>query len=92
MTFEDQLKALIYFHLEEHESAHDFVHDLKHNEFAKACIAPKGGIGRSSFCEAINQRGLEQLQHVFKVLYKQGPQSYPNNMKNLAIWSLLMEV
>ena len=54
MTLEDQLNALIYFHLEEHESARDLVHDLKHNEFAKACIAPKGGIGLSSFCEAIS--------------------------------------
>ncbi len=77
MTFEDQLNALIYFHLEEHESARDLVQDLKHNEFAKSCIAPKGGISRSSFCEAINQRGLEQLQHVFKELYKQASTVLP---------------
>lgn len=83
MTFEDQLNALIFFHLEEHESARELVQNLNHNEFAKACITPKGGISRSSFCEAINQRGLEPLQHVFMELYKQASRVLPKQYEEL---------
>ena len=70
MTFEDQLNALVYFHLQEHKSARHLVQDLKENIFAKEHIAPDGGISRSSFSEAINNRGLEQLQFYFENLYK----------------------
>ena len=70
MTFEDQLKALVYFHLQEHKSARHLIQDLKENIFAKEHIAPDGGISRSSFSEAINHRGLEQLQFLFENLYK----------------------
>ncbi len=70
MTFEDQLNALVYFHLQEHKSARHLVQDLKENVFAKEHIAPDGGISRSSFSEAINHRGLEQLQFYFENLYK----------------------
>ncbi len=70
MTFEDQLNILIYFHLQEHSSARHLIGDLKNNEFAKQRIAPEDGISRSSFSEAINERGLEQLQFVFQELYK----------------------
>ena len=47
MTFEDQLKALVYFHLQEHKSARHLVQDMKENDFAKENIAPDGGIGSS---------------------------------------------
>ena len=70
MTFEDQLNALVYFHLQEHKSARHLIQDLKENVFAKEHIAPDGGISRSSFSEAINHRGLEQLQFYFENLYK----------------------
>jgi len=70
MTFEDQLNALVYFHLQEHKSARHLIQDLKENVFAKKYIAPDGGISRSSFGEAINHRGLEQLQFYFEHLYK----------------------
>jgi len=83
MTFEDQLHALIFFHLEEHESARALVQDLNHNEFAKENIAPDGGISLSSFCEAINHRGLTQLQHVFMELYKQASSVLPKKYKEL---------
>ncbi|MCB9495247.1 MAG: IS4 family transposase [Desulfobacteraceae bacterium] len=70
MTFEDQLNALVYFHLQEHKSARHLIQDLKENVFAKEHIAPDGGISRSSFSEAINNRGLEQLQFYFEKLYE----------------------
>jgi hypothetical protein len=77
MTFEDQLNDLIYFHLQEHTSARHLIQDLKENEFAKKCIAPKEGISRSSFSEAINNRGLEQLQLVFQELSKKAESVLP---------------
>lgn len=71
MDFENQLNALIYFHLEEHTSARHLVQALQEDDFARNNIAPKGGISRSSFSEAINERGLEQFLHVFQELQKQ---------------------
>lgn len=68
MTFEDQLNALIFFHLEEHVSARHLIQTLKEDDFARENIAPEDGISRSSFSEAINNRGLEQLKHVFEKL------------------------
>ncbi len=70
MNFEDQLNALIFFHLEKHTSARDLVQTLKEDEFARNHIAPEKGISRSSFSEAINERGLEQFMTVFEQLQK----------------------
>jgi len=71
MTFEDQLNALIFFHLEEHTSARHLIQTLQQDDFARNNIAPEGGIGKSSFSEAINGRGLEQFLFVFQELQKQ---------------------
>ncbi len=70
MTFEDQLNALIFFHLEEHVSASHLIQTLKEDHFARNNIAPEGGISTSSFSEAINERGLEQFMAVFQQLQK----------------------
>lgn len=68
MTFEDQLNMLIFYHLEEHDSARHLLHAIEMDDFARENIAPKGGIKKSSFSEAINTRGLEQLQYLFEGL------------------------
>lgn len=78
MTFEDQLNALIYFHLEEHTSARHLIQALQEDDFARNVIAPEGGISRSSFSEAINERGLEQFFYVFQQLQKQACSILPN--------------
>ena len=83
MTFEDQLNALIYFHLQEHKSARHLIQDLEENEFAKQNISPDGGISRSSFSEAVNHRGLEQLQFIFENLYKQAVGVLPKEHSQL---------
>ncbi len=83
MTFEDQLNALIYFHLQEHKSARHLIQDLEENEFAKQNIAPDGGISKSSFSEIINGRGLEQLQVIFENLYKQAAGVLPKEHAEL---------
>jgi hypothetical protein len=71
MTFDDQLKALIFFHLEEYESGRELLEALDKNDFAKECVAPPKGIKKSAFFEAINNRGLEQLGEVFSHLVKE---------------------
>ena len=83
MNFDEQLKALIYFHLQEHKSGRHLVEDINTNEFAKQNIAPADGISKSSFFEIINSRGLEQLQYVFENLYKQTEKTLPKKYKSL---------
>jgi hypothetical protein len=65
MSFEDQLNALIFYHLEEHVSGRHLIRVLKEDDFARNNIAPKDGIEKSSFFEAINNRGLEQPQFIY---------------------------
>lgn len=79
MNFEQQLKALIYYHLEEHFSGRDLLQELQEDDFARTEIAPPDGIKKSSFFEAINHGGLDQLLFIFtklqadatKVLHKE---------------------
>ena len=68
LLFENQPDSLIYYHLFENESGRDLIQRLAEDDFAKEHIAPEGGISRSSFSEAVNNRGTEQLQYVFQEL------------------------
>ena len=83
MTFEDQLKALVFFHLEEHDSASHLIDVLEKDSFAREHIAPQDGIKKSSFSEAINSRGLEQLTHVFNKLQTQATKTIPAEFEQL---------
>ncbi len=83
MTFEDQLKALVFFHLQEHKSGTHLVQVLEQDDFARENIAPEDGIKKSSFFEAINTRGLEQLTHVFNELQTQATKTIPMEFKRL---------
>lgn len=74
LDFETMLDALIYFHLEQFDSGRHLLQSLEQDDFAKEVIAP-AGIKKSTFFEAINSRGLEQLQFIFKGLYEQITQS-----------------
>jgi hypothetical protein len=77
MDFEHQLKALILFHLEEHTSAQHLLQVLEQDNFARTEIAPPDGIKKSSFSEAINNRGLEQLIYMFEQLQAQATKTIP---------------
>ena len=83
MTFEDQLKMLVFYHLEEHVSARHMLQVLEQDDFARENIAPQDGIKRSSFSEAINTRGLEQLQIVFDELSRKAPAILPDSHPEL---------
>lgn len=87
MNFDDQLNALIFFHLEEHVSARHLLQVLKDDDFARENIAPVDGIGKSSFSEAINNRGLEQLQFVFDNLTREASNILPK--KHVALGELV---
>lgn len=83
LSFEEQLRALVFFHLEEHTSAQHLLQTLKEDDFAREHIAPEGGIEKSSFSEATNSRGLEQFLHVFENLQQQASWLLPNAHKEL---------
>lgn len=83
MDFEQQLKALVYFHLEEHKSGTHLLQVLKDDEFAKNEIAHPDGIGKSSFFEAINSRGLEQMIHMFQGLQAKAQKTLPKEYSEL---------
>ena len=68
MPFGHQLKALIFYHLEEYSSGSHLVQALEEDDFGRKEIAPPGGIKKSSFFESVNHRGLEQLVYVFEKL------------------------
>jgi hypothetical protein len=77
MEFEDQLNALVYFHLEEHTSGRHLIQTLQEDDFARNTIAPRGGIQKSSFFEAMHERGLEQFLFVFQELQKHASELLP---------------
>jgi hypothetical protein len=83
MTFEDQLKALVFFHLQEHKSAQHLLQVLEEDDFARNKIAPEQGIKKSSFSEATNSRGLEQFMYVFKNLQTKATRALPNHHPDL---------
>ena len=83
MTFEDQLNALILFHLEDHTSGRELIQTLQEDEYAREHIAPENGIEKSSFFEAVNSRGLEQLMEVFEGLEKEARNILPKDHPEL---------
>jgi len=83
MNFEQQLKALIFYHLEEHSSGRHLLEVLEKDDFALKHIAPPDGIKKSSFFEAINHRGLEQLLYIFQKLQADAAQILPKQHGNL---------
>ncbi|GKT11008.1 hypothetical protein DSTSK_43130 [Desulforhabdus sp. TSK] len=83
MSFEEQLRALVYFHLEEHTSGRHLMQALQEDDFAREHIAPAAGIKRSSFCEAINSRGLEQLISLYGGLQAKASRLLPCEYKEL---------
>jgi hypothetical protein len=83
MTFEEHLRALVYFHLEEHHSAQHLLQVLEEDDFARSAIAPENGIKKSSFSEATNCRGLEQFMHVYQDLQTQASAILPKQNPEL---------
>jgi hypothetical protein len=83
LDFEHQLKALVFFHLEEHDSAQHLLQVMEDDDFARDSIAPENGIKKSSLSEAINNRGLEQLLFVFTKLQAKARSILPTQFAGL---------
>jgi len=83
MSFEEHLRALVFFHFEEHHSAQHLLQVLEQDDFAKSEIAPKNGIKKSSFSEATNTRGLEQFMHIYQSLQAQASEILPKQNPEL---------
>jgi len=77
LSFEQQLNALILFHLEEHSSAQELLQFLDEDDVARLIVGAPGGIKKSTFYEAVNTRGLEQMIHVFTELYRVASKTLP---------------
>src|ERR1044072_4780211 len=83
LTFADQLKALLYYHLEEFASGRELLQALEQNDFAKGYVAPRDGISKSAFFEAINSRGLDQLSDLFTFLVRKAAGIIPSQYRHL---------
>jgi len=92
---EDQLKSLIYYHLESFDSGRHLLDELNNDNFAKALIAPEDGVKKSTFFDALNERGLEQFSFIFMALKataaKQSGTSYEKFGKLIAIDGSLID-
>jgi transposase len=66
--FEDEIKALVYYHVHHFDSANHLLQTLSQDTFARSEVVPPEGIAPSTFYEAIGSRGLPQLQQVFSLL------------------------
>jgi len=82
-TLEHQLEMLVFYHLQGHESGIEFLQATEEDDFARKHIAPKEGIKKSAFYEAISERGL-QLQEIFHSLYAQAKNIVPKKYAKLA--------
>lgn len=83
LNFEHQLKSLVFYHLEEHTSGRHLLQVLEEDDFAREVIAPPKGIKKSSFFEAINSRGLDQLTYVFQQLQAKAAKILPREHAEL---------
>ena len=68
--FEQELTSLILFHLEEHRSGQELLQFLDDDDVARKIVGAPDGIKQSTFYEAINTRGLDQMVHVFTELHR----------------------
>lgn len=83
LTFDEQVDVLIYFHLQAFESGRHLIQALEEDELAKELVGPENGLKRSTFFEAINSRGLNQLFHVYNNLYEQAKEMIPDQYPSL---------
>ncbi len=81
---DQQLTALILFHLEEHRSGQELLQFLEEDEVARVIAgAPPEGIKQSTFYEAINTRGLDQMTYMFRELCRIASGTLPFKYEHL---------
>ena len=80
---ENQLKALVYYHIESFESGRHLLQELNTDDFAKSVVAPEGGVKKSTFFDAINERGLDQFSYLFEALKTKAVCGLPSSHEEL---------
>ncbi len=94
-TAEDQLKSLIYFHMEGFDSGRHLLDELNNDDFAKSNIAPEDGLKKSTFFDAMSERGLEQFSFIFdelkRIAMNHSATSYKEYGKLIAIDGSLID-
>ena len=76
--FKHMIQTLIFFHLKGFDSGRDLLQALKDDPFAREVVAPADGLGKSTFFEALNTRGVRQLMELFQALQQQARKVLPN--------------
>ena len=69
-TFEYQIRALVYYHIETFDSGLDLLQAAESDAFVKSLLVPCDGLGQSTFYEANATRGSDQMIALFNRLYK----------------------
>lgn len=83
LDFEQQLNALILFHLDDHVSGSHLLQVLEQDSLLRQIVGVPQAIAKSTFFEAINTRGLEQLTYLFNELYKKAANLLPKGHSKL---------
>ena len=84
MTFEEHLRALVYFHLEEHHSAQHLLQVLEEDEFARQCHrTEKWNQKRAASQRPLTVGGLEQFMYVYQNLQTQASAILPKQNPEL---------
>ena len=76
-TFEYQIRALVYYHIETFSSALDLLEAAESDAFVNRLVVPKDGLGQSTFYEANATRGSHQMIALFDRLYKKAAKHAP---------------
>ena len=76
-TFEYQIRALVYYHIETFDSGLDLLQATESDAFVKSLLVPCGGLGQSTFYEANATRGSDQMIALFNRLYKKAAKHAP---------------
>ena len=83
MNTEELINILTYYHLQEFSSGRELIQALQEDDYARQLIAPAGGIKHSTFFDTVNERGVEQLLHVFTELQKKASATLPTRYAEL---------
>ena len=76
-TFDYQIRALIYYHIETFSSGLDLLQAAQSDAFVNRLLVPETGLGQSTFYETNATRGSHQMLELFDRLYKKACKTAP---------------
>lgn len=84
LDIKTMLKTLVYYHLDNFDSGRHLIQAVNERVFGKAAISVSG-IRKSTFFDAINSRGLEQLIYIYEKLISKAFKRLPSEFRKLGI-------